>query len=141
MILTCGIDSRPKGEMMAKGKRCPVCGHFTYREWKGNYDNEEWGEGRKLNPDYGRCSYCGFIYIEDIRYSFDEQVMKYKAFIERRTIGYKIKDCKFRIKQGKENLCLLRLHTPYRYPDYRRCPFPARASSINCLDFKPQKEA
>ena len=66
---------------MARGKKCPVCGHFTYREWKGEYDKEEWGQGRKLSPDFGHCSYCGFTYEEHIWFPFEEQVKNYKKFL------------------------------------------------------------
>jgi len=124
---------------MAKGKRCPVCGHFTYREWKGNHDTEKWGEGRKLNPDYGRCSYCGFVYVEDVRYSFERQVEAYKRFFRRRIPGYKIKDCKHRVKRGEGYFCNLRLCIPYIYLKHPQCPFPSEANSINCPDFKPKR--
>lgn len=54
-------------------KPCPVCGKCTYKEWEGVYE-----EYKKLSPDYGECSSCGFTYQEHIRYPLSEQVEAYK---------------------------------------------------------------
>jgi len=61
-----------------KGNKCPVCGHSSYFEVEGLYDTEEWGQGRKLTPDQGYCTICGFFYEEYINYPFEEQTVKYK---------------------------------------------------------------
>jgi len=56
-----------------KRKQCPVCKKWTYKEWEGNYDHM-----KKISPDYGECSNCGFVYSEG-RKSIDEQA---KSFLK-----------------------------------------------------------
>jgi len=57
---------------------CPVCGRHTYKTYKGEYDREEFGQGKKLSPDFSICSNCGFSYEENIRVSEKEMADRYK---------------------------------------------------------------
>lgn len=76
---------------MTKREKCLVCGHKTYREEEGLYDAEEWGQGKKLTPDEGNCSHCGFIYQEHFDYPFEKQAKKYKEFLKEEE-GYIFED-------------------------------------------------
>jgi len=60
-----------------KGKKCPVCGKWSYFCWPGSYDRGEWGEGRKVSPDYYRCTKCGFSYQEHVLISEEEAAQAY----------------------------------------------------------------
>lgn len=62
---------------MSRGKRCPVCGHWTYRHTEGHYEGFQ-----KLTPDSARCSYCDFRYEEHIKYLEIEQVNDYLRHLE-----------------------------------------------------------
>ena len=62
---------------MSKGKRCPVCGHWTYRHTDGSYEGFQ-----KITPDIAHCSYCDFRYEEHIRRSEIEQVYDYLRYLE-----------------------------------------------------------
>ena len=66
-------------------KKCPVCGHFAYEEWKGEY-----GKGKRLTS--GSCSYCGFIYEENPWESLEDQVESYKEHLMKKGIEYHRKE-------------------------------------------------
>lgn len=59
-------------------KICPVCGKRTYIDYEGEYDIPDESGAKKLSPDTGYCSNCGFVYEEHIKHPLDEQVKKYK---------------------------------------------------------------
>jgi len=63
-----------------KGHKCPVCKHFTYFIFEGEYDIEEFGQGKKLTPDVENCTYCGFRYDESVDYNknYNKMIKKYK---------------------------------------------------------------
>jgi len=61
-----------------KNTECPVCGCYAYLTYPGEYDQEEWGQGKKLTPDYSYCNNCGFSYEEHINCSEEEAVKRYK---------------------------------------------------------------
>lgn len=67
---------------MSKGRKCPVCGHWTYRVFCGSYDEE----GKKLEPEQGHCSYCGFNYMEHVCYSLASQARSYRPYLKLRGI-------------------------------------------------------
>lgn len=52
---------------------CPVCGKITFDFYCGTIDPG----GNRIDPDYGECSLCGFIYSEDIRRQMKDQVDEY----------------------------------------------------------------
>jgi C4-type Zn-finger protein len=59
--------------------KCPVCGRYKYVEYQGEYDiPDDFGGAKKLSPDGGFCSHCGFRYSEHINYPFEKQVEDYK---------------------------------------------------------------
>jgi len=66
---------------MAKGKRCPVCGHWTYRCRKEDYDFGGFvqilSEIKLFRPNRCLCSYCGFFYNEHMNSSEENQAKHY----------------------------------------------------------------
>ena len=78
-----------------KGKRCPVCGRWSYFCWPGSYDREEWGEGRKINPDFYRCTKCGFSYEEHVLIPEEEAA---KAYVRGHELKKEAKKCSLILK-------------------------------------------
>lgn len=70
---------------MQKNK-CPVCGHFTYKDYSGRYEEHiKYSEGyKKVTPDCGKCSNCGFFYMQHVKHSLEEQAEKYKKLCSER---------------------------------------------------------
>ena len=60
---------------MAKGNKCPVCGHWTYRCNKFCYSLYDWVENSPYDACY--CSYCKFVYEEFYEDLEEKQVYKY----------------------------------------------------------------
>lgn len=61
------------------GGNCPVCGKKTYSFFSGMCNRS-----KKLTPDTGECSACGFHYSEHIQHSLEEQVREFKASLKRK---------------------------------------------------------
>ena len=73
-----------------KNLQCPNCGKNTYEEWEGEYDIPDESGAKKLSPDTGKCSSCGFSYSEHIEHPLEEQVKNFKEkVVERKLLKLK----------------------------------------------------
>jgi len=63
-------------------EQCPVCGNLTFSITQGEYDIPDESGAKKLSPDVGGCTSCGFYYQEHIRDPFEDQVRRYKNHLE-----------------------------------------------------------